>query len=191
MRALMAARGGAIGWCAKGGPARLRVPALLGALAVACSPALDWREVRPAGSTVVALMPCKPNISTRVVPLAGQPVHLSMLTCKADGLVWALMTADVGDPRRVGTVLTAMRDSVLDNLQGRVERSAPAAVRGATPNEAQVRVQVAGRKPDGTPVSGQFVVFSRGTRVFQATVLGAQVPDAAAATFLDSLRAGS
>ncbi|MFO1268454.1 MAG: hypothetical protein U1F67_17830, partial [Rubrivivax sp.] len=43
------------------------VIALLAAALGACSPALDWREVRPAGTAVVALMPCRPNASTRSV----------------------------------------------------------------------------------------------------------------------------
>ena len=156
----------------------------------ACSPALDWREVRPAGTAVVATLPCKPNVSTRTVELAGQVVRLSLLACKAEDLTWALAAADVAEPARVGPALLALRESTRANLQGQVVEAVPAAVRGATPHAAQARVFVRGHRQDGTAASARFIVFSHGTQVFQATVLGARRSESAAATFFDSLRAG-
>ena len=38
---------------------------------VGCTPALDWREVRPVAG-VVALFPCKPTSLTRELRLAGE-----------------------------------------------------------------------------------------------------------------------
>jgi hypothetical protein len=149
---------------------------------------LDWREVRPAGTAVVALLPCKPQPTTRTVPLAGQLIRLSMLACKAEGLTWALAAADVGDPTRVGAVLEALRGSAVANLQGAVTRSAPAAVPGATPHAAQAMVEVRGRKPDGAAARGQFLLFSHGTQVFEAMVIGADLPAGATDTFFGSLR---
>ena len=40
----------------------------------ACSPALDWRQVRPDDAGVEAMFPCKPLSHARTVPLAGQPI---------------------------------------------------------------------------------------------------------------------
>ena len=55
-----------------------------GALAVAgCSPALDWREVRPEGSQARALFPCKPASHARTVSLAARRVELTMYACAA------------------------------------------------------------------------------------------------------------
>ena len=48
----------------------------------ACSPSLDWREVRPLDSSVVALFPCKPSGQERRVLMAGQPVRLTLLACE-------------------------------------------------------------------------------------------------------------
>ena len=31
----------------------------------ACQPALNWRQVHPAGSGAVALFPCKPDVDQR------------------------------------------------------------------------------------------------------------------------------
>lgn len=140
--------------------------------------------------SVAATLPCKPSASTRAVQLAGQPVRLSMLACKADDLTWALAGADVAEPARVGAAMQALRESTRANLQGEVVETMPVVVRGATPHEGQARVRVNGRRQDGSATSAQFIVFSHGTQVFQATVMGARPHDAAAETFFDSLRAG-
>lgn len=157
----------------------------------ACAPALDWREVRAQGTAATVLMPCRPQSSMRSVQLAGQAVRMSLLACKAAELTWALGFADVGEPAQLGVALQALRESTLSNLLAQVERSKPAAVRGATPHEASVELHWRGRKPDGAPVQGRLVVFAHGTQVLQALVLGDQVPDEAAEMFLLSLRVGS
>jgi hypothetical protein len=155
-----------------------------------CSPALDWREVRSPGTAVVVTLPCKPNASARPVQLAGQTVRLAMLACKAEDLTWALASADVTDPALVGPALLALREGTRANLQGQVVETVPVAVRGATPHDGQVRVRVQGRKQDGTATSARLIVFSHGTQVFQAIVMGARWPDGAVDTFFESLRVG-
>lgn len=169
------------------------VPAALivGLALAACSPSLDWREVRTPGMAAAGTLPCKPSVSTREVPLAGQTVRMTLMACKAEQLTWALAGADVADPSRVGPALNALRDATRANLGGRFVEVKPVAVRGATPHEAQVRAQVSGRRQDGAATTAEVVVFSYGTQVFQAVVMGGgAVPEAATATFFESLRAG-
>jgi hypothetical protein len=177
--------------CSPNRPAWPVVAPLVVALLAACAPALDWREVRPTDSGLVALFPCKPNALTRNVMLAGQTVRLSMHACRAGDQTWALAHADVGDPARVGASLEELRRSAAANLGAEPGRSRELAlaVPGATPNPASIREQLSGRLPDGQPAVEQFAVFVRGTVVFQATVLGATVPADAADTFFASLRA--
>ena len=67
-----------------------------------CAPVLDWREVRPAGSGVSLLFPCKPDSQSRLVRLAGMQVRLVLLACAAGGSTWGLAHADVVDPASVG-----------------------------------------------------------------------------------------
>lgn len=169
---------------------RLRrvAPALAVWLAAGCAPALDWREVRPAGTAVVALLPCKPNSTTRTVMLAGQPLRLSMLACKAGDRTWALGSVDAGDPQRVGDVLEALRHGLQTNLQARVQSSSPARVRGATPHAASTRSDLVGRKPDGGEVHARLVLFVHGTQVFEAVVMGGGPPGAAAEPFFEALQ---
>lgn len=173
---------------------RWRPPAplpLVAALALTgCSPALDWREVRPRGSGATLLMPCKPDELARSVSLAGTTVRLQLAACSAGGQTWALAHADVGDPAQVTPALAELRAAAAANLDAGDGAALPLQVRGATPNRASERVQFSGKLPDGRAAHEQVAVFARGTRVFQATVLGEQLSAEAADTFFGALQAG-
>lgn len=163
---------------------------LLGAGLLACTPALDWREVRAEGTTATLLFPCQPKSQSRVAMLAGVPTRMTLLACDAQGLTFALAHADVGDPARVAPALAALAAALAANLEAQESRAAPLQVPGMTPNANAIRIRLDGHLPDATPVREQAALFARGTHVFQAAVLGAR-PDAAADTFIDSLRVGS
>jgi hypothetical protein len=157
----------------------------------ACAPALDWREVRPKDSQVQLLFPCKPAEQARRVQLAGQSVRLSLHACSAGGQTWALAHADLGDPAHIGAALGELMASAAANL-GTVPGPPEALqVAGATPHAGSVRLRLAGQLPDGKAVREEVAVFTYGTRVYQATALGADLPQEAAQTFIASLRAGS
>lgn len=153
-----------------------------------CSPTLDWREVRPAESQLVLLFPCKPSAQARPVPLAGQPVRLTLHACSAGGQTWGLVFADVADPARIAPALADLVASATSNIAGAATPRAPFRVRGATPNPGSQRLLLQGKLPDGRVVSMQVAVFTHGTRVFQATVLGEQLSAEAVDTFFDGLR---
>jgi hypothetical protein len=165
------------------------VPCLV--LAAACAPALDWREVRPDGSGAVALFPCRPVSHVRVVTLAGEQVRLSLHACDAGGATWALAHADVADPARATVALDELRRAATANLGSASARQLPGHVAGETPNPSAGRFEVAGRVPDGAAVREQLAVFARGTRVFQATVLGARLDEQALEVFFSGLRVGT
>lgn len=160
---------------------------LLGALLAACTPALDWREVRMEDGRASALFPCKPKSQSRQAALAGAPTRMTLLSCEADGGTFALAQADLVDPARVGVALAEMAAALAANLQAGSVRSEALVVPGMTPNPHAQRLRIEGRMPDGAPVAEDAALFTRGTRVYQAAVLGAR-PGAAAQTFLDSLR---
>lgn len=158
------------------------------ALLVACSPALDWREVRPEGSGAALLMPCRPASHARELALAGTRVKLTLHACEAAGSTWAVAWADVTDPARVGPALQELRQSVLANLGGGSPARLPLELPGRTPNPDGGVFEVAGRLPDGQAVHGRLAVAALGTRVLQFTALGLK-PDAAALdTYMQSLR---
>ncbi|RVU49017.1 hypothetical protein [Rubrivivax rivuli] len=162
--------------------------AALAGLLVACTPALDWRDVRPEGALVQLQMPCKPNGQSRDVNLGGSRVNLALHACAAGQLTWGLAAADMTDPARVGPALAELAASAAGNLATKGSSLQPLAISGATPNPASGLQRLSGRLPDGKPAQMQVVVFTRGTWVYQASVLGEKVDEAAAQTYFASLR---
>ena len=57
-----------------------------------------------------------------------------------------------------------------------------------TPNPQALRLSVAGRLPDGSAVQEHAAFFTRGLRVYQATVIGAQLSPPAVETYFGALR---
>ncbi|PPE70210.1 hypothetical protein IS481_03220 [Caldimonas thermodepolymerans] len=166
-----------------------RAAALAAALLLAaCSPTLDWRQVRPEDSGIEALFPCKPLTHARTVPLAGTPTRMMLYACTTGGMTFALTYAELDDPARVTPALEALRAAASANLDGQETLLGPAEVPGMTPNPAALRLSVQGRRPDGGALAQQLVLFAHGTRVFQASVIGAQPEDEPVATFLAGLR---
>ncbi len=152
-----------------------------------CSPALDWREVRPADSGAVALFPCKPQHMRRTIDLAGGPLTLDLSACTTGAVTYALVHADVGDPRRVGPTLEALRSAAAANLGGEPRVLGAMAVPGMTPNPLAERLEVEGRDARGNNVREHVGFFVKGVRVYQATVVGAGPDAAAVETFFSAL----
>ena len=154
----------------------------------ACTPSLDWREVRPAGGGVLALFPCRPAQDARTVALAGAALKLNLESCQAAGATFALSFTDVQDPARVAVTIEALRTAAVGNLGGTPVVAGTAVVAGMTPNPLAQRVRVDGRFPDGSAVREELLFFVKGTVVYQATVLGARVDASAADAFFDGLK---
>jgi hypothetical protein len=159
-------------------------------LMLACAPALDWRELRPADSGLTVLFPCKPTSHARPVRLGPDRVRMELHACTAGGVTWAVAFADMQDPAHVGPVLTELRRAAADNLSAAPAQVLPLKVEGATPNPASERVQFQGRLPDGRAVVEQVAVFAKGMRVFQAVAIGEKLDAEAADSFFGSLRLG-
>lgn len=153
-----------------------------------CSPALDWREVRLPESQLLPLFPCKPHAQERRVPLAGKQARLTLHVCSVGGQTWSLAVADLADPALIALAMAGLLASATDNIGGAPSRPAPFLVPGATPNSGSLRSRLQGKLPDGRLVHMQVAVFTHGTRVFQATVLGEEVATEAAEVFFDGLR---
>lgn len=149
----------------------------------ACTPTLDWRQVRPDAAGVVALFPCEPLTHARTVPLAGQPSRMMLHACTAGGLTFALTFAELNDPARVGQALAELRAAAAANLDGTEIVLGPMQAPGMTPHVQALRLSIQGRRPDGSPLAQQVGLFTKGTRVYQASVIGARLPDEPVETF--------
>lgn len=154
----------------------------------ACTPTFDWRSVPLPDTQLVTELPCRPSRFQRDVDVAGVPLKMFMLSCEVGGVTYGVATAEVGDPARVDTVLHALRDSA-----GAAIRSANSAhgalnMHGITPFSGNSSARLHGQRPDGQTVDEAIRVFARGTRVFQASAVGATLPEAAVKPFEDGLR---
>lgn len=165
----------------------LALMALLALQMAGCSPALDWRQIRPEAWSLSATMPCRPDSQQRQVSLAGAQATLGLWVCSADGFTFALASVDAVEPARVGPVLQALLASAQTNVQGRIKTRRPAAVPGMTPHPDAVHLHLDGQMPDGRVVQVQVLVFVHGLRVFQATALGQGLGPAQAGPFFDGI----
>lgn len=169
---------------------RLWIPILLWACALAaCTPTLDWRTVRLEGSGLEALFPCRPASDARKLTLAGQAVEMTLYACMAGGATYAVGFADVGQPLRVEPALAELSAAAARNIGAAGAHAvAPLRVEGMTPNPQAGRLALAGQLADGQRVEEQVAVFARGTRVFQATMVGAKLEAEAVEAFFGALR---
>ncbi|MBT9466396.1 hypothetical protein [Hydrogenophaga sp.] len=171
---------------------RLRLTGVLSVLTLtACSPTFNWRELRPEGAPLQALMPCKPETADRTVPLGGAPTVLHMHSCKAGGLTFALAWADVPDAAAVPAALIDWQRAALaairvdPALQGDPSHRWAATVAGSTLAQG---ITAQGIDPQGQPVQSRAVYFARGSQVFQAAMYGAAPSDEVSSTFFDGLK---
>jgi len=149
---------------------------------------LNWREIRPEGSELFAMFPCKPERFARSVMLAGAKVEMRMSSCVVNGVTFAVAYASVVDPVRVTAAITELRNAAAGNIGGTAKDVAQAAVAGMTPNPLSGRVVLTGRSPDGNALQEQAVFFVKGLRVYQASIVGPTVDPEAADIFVAGLR---
>ncbi len=153
----------------------------------ACTPSLNWREVRPEETPLVVLLPCKPDKGAKTLPIGGQPTELRMLGCEADGMLFTVANAQLAEGADVAATLTQWKTAMLANAGATSSQDAPFRPAGATPyaTAALSRFQGgAGHAPVGAAVA----VFARGHQVFQAAVFGKTLDAAATDAFFASVR---
>lgn len=136
----------------------------------ACSPAKNWRDVGLEGSALKAQLPCKPDRTTRSVPLGGVPVDLQVVGCESGTAMVALMTAVLPLGADANAALLGWQKATLDNA--RVPRPLATGSSawhrpGHLPLAASVRVQAPGLRANGEPVQMDAVwgAVSEGNRV--------------------------
>lgn len=99
----------------RGSPAAAVCLAIL-SFSAGCTPALDWREVRPGPLPLKALLPCKPDAGDRVVTLDDRQVSMHLLGCKASGAIYVIGWVAVDSPSLLGATLGAWQDSTLAHI---------------------------------------------------------------------------
>jgi hypothetical protein len=137
----------------------------LAAVAVACTPTLNWREV-PVGP-VTTMLPCKPDHGTRTVRLMDQDWVMHMAGCEAGGGLYAISYVQLADTTMSFALTQAWRQSALSRMQ------AVQPADGVSPPTSAVKavtLQARGRQADGSAVQAQLRWFLVGTQLFHAAV---------------------
>lgn len=164
--------------------------ALLAALVsvTACAPPLNWREVRPEGSGLEAVFPCRPDRHERRVALAGAGISMQMHVCEAAGLTFAISLVDVDAPDRVARVTAELRALAVSNIGATDSTVVALQVPGMTPNPQSALLDARGRPVGAERLGLRAAFFSKGLRIFQATVVGADPSVEATQPFFAGLR---
>ena len=151
--------------------ARHRLALLLLPLALAaCSPSLNWREVRLGGGELKAMLPCKPDQATRRQSLAGYEVDLTMLGCEAGGGLYAISVVELTTPLQALPVQAQWQTNLLATMQAQGASRQPYGIRGASAQPESVRLQALGRDSEGRALTVQAVWFTRGKRLYHAAL---------------------
>lgn len=166
---------------------------------LACSPVLDWREVRLEG--LQAMLPCKPDHGERTVQLGTLEVRLQMSGCEAGGALFAISHVRVQDGDQATAVQAAWRSAALANMQASAAQShliklgKPSAA-SAVPSGAQSLpggsalelLSAQGVQNDGKPVQARLAWIATGNHVYHVAVYGPQLNDERLETLFMDLR---
>jgi len=165
----------------------------LAALLAACSPEQNWRQITFDGTNLKAQLPCKPDRTTRGVPLGGSPVQLAVAGCESGPAMLAVMTASLAPGADAQAVLQGWQKAVLANLQAQAPEQAEPWVRpGMLSLGSAQRIQVQGGRSDGQAVVAQAVwgAFAEGDhiRVLHAVVYAPKAQPQLAQALFDGLQ---
>ena len=156
----------------------------------ACTPALNWREVRfePAdGSTLKAELPCKPDTATRKQQLNDIQVELGMMGCVVNETTFTLSRIPLTNPLDAPKVLAAWQAAAAANVKANPVPSMTATVAGAGAWPPAARVTLT-----GTATQAQILWFAKqtstGLTLYQAALYGKQPSNEAVTTFFESLQ---
>jgi len=175
--------------------ARMRIFLMLALAAclAARSPEQNWRQITFEGTNLKAQLPCKPDRTTREVPLGGVPVSLSVAGCEAAGAMLALMSASLAPGVDAQAVLAGWQQATLAHVPPAEPPRSEAWRRSAwLPLAAAQRLQWQGKGADGRPVAAQAVwgAFAEGdhVRVVHAVVYAPKPMPELAQTLFEGLQ---
>jgi len=157
------------------------------AMLAACSPELNWREVRLGG--LAALLPCKPDAARRTVPLGTQDVAMDMLGCEAKGALFAVSHVRLDGRQAVDAARAQWRQQALASLQTRSVQELPfhLAPPGGGQRASQATqvlagsstewVAAQGTRPDGSPIEARLLWLAQGEDLYHVAMYADQVSD--------------
>lgn len=153
----------------------------------ACNPTFNWRDVRPDGSRLALLMPCKPEKAQKSVAMAGQATELLLLSCDAGGATFGVAIADVKDASKAAAALAQWQSATLANMKAAADAPGAAIKLPGLAGQG-VLVKATGQRANGQAVSSQAAYFAQGAVVFQAVMYADTIAPEVADTFFSGLK---
>jgi hypothetical protein len=162
----------------------------------ACSPDQNWRDVGFEGTTLKVQLPCKPDRTTRSVPLGGVPVDMQVVGCESGQAMVAVMSAPLQAGGDANAVLTGWRQATLAHAGVKQPLTADQQQvwqrPGFLPLTAATRIQATGQGAQGQALSMYAVwgAVAEGERVRLVHAVVYDRRDAAdlAGTLFDGIR---
>ncbi len=170
------------------GPASALAASALSLLLVACSPALNWREVRPDGAALLALFPCRPDQGVQVVALGEHEVKMAMTGCEAGGAMFTLAHVALDGAVDAETLRALWQTGTLASMQGAPSSEQPFALKKAAATLLPRQISATGKRADGSPVAMRAAWFVVGGSLYQAAVYADRDVDEVAQTYFDGIR---
>jgi hypothetical protein len=146
----------AMAWCTRAG---------LCALLLGCYADLDWREVAPPGSGFSAMLPSRVTQETRELGATSPGMIMHQWSASARDSLFAAGYADLpGADLAAGS---ALRDGLVRNISGRIERE-----RDIVLGDAKGRETIATGATSGRNVTLHLRQYLQGARLYQVIILG-------------------
>jgi len=138
---------------------------------IACSPGLNWREVRNTEARYTVLLPAKPASHTRPVTLGELKVEMQMTAAEADDMNFAVASALIEDASQRENALALMQQAMVKNISGNLIHQKTLKLKDGT--EAS-EIEASGALANGRRVK-LFARFAmKEQRVYQAVAIGPQ-----------------
>lgn len=155
----------------------------------ACTPSLNWREVRLEQSSLKTLLPCKPDHGSREVSVGAQTLMVRMSGCEAQAHLLAVARLPLppqAKPADIETAIAQWQSATLANMKGRITGSEPWEIKAAAPLKTQ-RISASGTAPDGRAMQSQWLMFAWEGQIIQAVVYAPKLQAEVSDTFFAGL----
>ncbi len=158
----------------------------------ACTPSLNWREVRPEHTTLKTLLPCKPDHGSRQVKVGQQEMEVRMTGCQAQEHLLAvarLPMPEKATQEETSLAIKQWQDATLANFKGKVTGTQAFVIKAkSTPSTAPVmKISASGQGPDGQLVQSQMLFFVHENHIVQAVVYAPKLSTEVTETFFAGL----
>jgi hypothetical protein len=167
---------------------RFAALALAAAALGACSPVFNWREMPIADDGLIALLPCKADRATRMLPLGAELISVDVTGCEAGGATFAVAHAAASDAAQADAWMRAWRAATRTQLGSAPVAETPVVMARAAESPGPMRLDT--QPGASAPTHVLWFAQQRAGKValYQATVLGKPSSTEALAIFFEGLR---